>query len=117
MKEQRRKDLENYQKQMEPRLKYLDSQISGVYQNLKPNRKILNKQKINLMVLLRLQALSELGDTNSIMALASFFFIMMMFITLEISPVLVKLISSVGPYDYLLDKTENDYDCILKKKN
>jgi hypothetical protein len=40
------------------------------------------------------------------MALASFF-IMMMFITLEISPVLVKLILSVGP-DYLLDKTEND---------
>jgi len=56
-----------------------------------------------------------LGDTNSIMALASFF-IMMMFITLEISPVLVKLISSVGPYDYLLDKTENDYRLYSKEK-
>jgi len=49
------------------------------------------------------------------MALASFF-IMMMFITLEISPVLVKLISSVGPYDYLLDKTENDYRLYAKEK-
>jgi hypothetical protein len=49
------------------------------------------------------------------MALASFF-IMMMFITLEISPVLVKLISSVGPYDYLLDKTENDYRLYSKEK-
>lgn len=39
-----------------------------------------------------------------------------MFITLEISPVLVKLISSVGPYDYLLDKTENDYRLYSKKR-
>ena len=116
LKEQRRKDLENYQKQMEPRLKYLDSQISGVYQNLQTEQKN-SEQAENKFdgFAARLQALSELGDTNSIMALASFF-IMMMFITLEISPVLVKLISSVGPYDYLLDKTENDYRLYSKEK-
>ena len=116
LKEQRRKDLENYQKQMEPRLKYLDSQISGVYQNLQTEQK--NSEQAEKKFdgfAARLQALSELGDTNSIMALASFF-IMMMFITLEISPVLVKLISSVGPYDYLLDKTENDYRLYSKEK-
>jgi hypothetical protein len=116
LKEQRRKDLENYQKQMEPRLKYLDSQISGVYQNLQTEQKN-SEQAENKFdgFAARLQALSELGDTNSIMALASFF-IMMMFITLEISPVLVKLISTVGPYDYLLDKTENDYRLYSKEK-
>ena len=116
LKEQRRKDLENYQKQMEPRLKYLDSQISGVYQNLQTEQKN-SEQAENKFdgFAARLQALSELGDANSIMALASFF-IMMMFITLEISPVLVKLISSVGPYDYLLDKTENDYRLYSKEK-
>ena len=38
------------------------------------------------------------------------------FITLEISPVMVKLISSVGPYDYLFDKTENDYRLYFKEK-
>jgi len=116
LKEQRRKDLENYQKQVEPRLKYLDSQISGVYQNLQTEQKN-SEQAENKFdgFAARLQALSELGDTNSIMALASFF-IMMMFITLEISPVLVKLISSVGPYDYLLDKTENDYRLYSKEK-
>ncbi|MFB0967454.1 MAG: DUF4407 domain-containing protein, partial [Cloacibacterium sp.] len=116
LKEQRRKDLENYQKQMEPRLKYLDSQISGVYQNLQTEQE--NSEQVENKFdgfAARLQALSELGDTNSIMALASFF-IMMMFITLEISPVLVKLISSVGPYDYLLDKTENDYRLYSKEK-
>jgi hypothetical protein len=51
LKEQRRKDLEDYQKQIEPRLKYLDEQISGVYKNLQTEQKILNKQRINLMVL------------------------------------------------------------------
>jgi hypothetical protein len=29
---------------------------------------------------------------------------------------LVKLISSVGPYDYLLDKAENDYRLYSKEK-
>jgi hypothetical protein len=101
---------------MQPRLKYLDEQISGVYKNLQTEQKNSEKaeNKFNGFAA-RLQALSELGDTNSVMALATFF-IMMMFITLEISPVLVKLISSVGPYDYLLDKTENDYRLYAKEK-
>lgn len=116
LKEQRRKDLDDYQKQMQPRLKYLDEQISGVYKNLQTEQKNSEQaeNKFNGFAA-RLQALSELGDTNKVMALASFF-IMMMFITLEISPVLVKLISSVGPYDYLLDKTENDYRLYSKEK-
>lgn len=116
LKEQRKKDLEDYQKQMQPRLKYLDEQISGVYKNLQTEQKNSEKAENKFDgFAARLQALSELGDTNKVMALASFF-IMMMFITLEISPVLVKLISSVGPYDYLLDKTENDYRLYSKEK-
>ena len=116
LKEQRKKDLEDYQKQMQPRLKYLDEQISGVYKNLQTEQKKSEKAENKFDgFAARLQALSELGDTNKVMALASFF-IMMMFITLEISPVLVKLISSVGPYDYLLDKTENDYRMYSKEK-
>ena len=116
LKEQRKKDLVDYQKQMQPRLKYLDEQISGVYKNLQTEQKNSEKAENKFDgFAARLQALSELGDTNKVMALASFF-IMMMFITLEISPVLVKLISSVGPYDYLLDKTENDYRLYSKEK-
>lgn len=116
LKEQRKKDLEDYQKQMQPRLKYLDEQISGVYKNLQTEQKNSEKAENKFDgFAARLQALSELGDNNKVMALASFF-IMMMFITLEISPVLVKLISSVGPYDYLLDKTENDYRLYSKEK-
>ena len=116
LKEQRKKDLEDYQKQMQPRLKYLDEQISGVFKNLQTEQKKSEKAENKFDgFAARLQALSELGDNNKVMALASFF-IMMMFITLEISPVLVKLISSVGPYDYLLDKTENDYRLYSKEK-
>ena len=116
LKEQRKKDLEDYQKQMQPRLKYLDEQICGFYKNLQTEQKNSEKAENKFDgFAARLQALSELGGTNKVMALASFF-IMMMFITLEISPVLVKLISSVGPYDYLLDKTENDYRLYSKEK-
>jgi hypothetical protein len=39
-----------------------------------------------------------------------------LFICLEISPVLIKLISSVGPYDYLLEKTENEFKLYSKEK-
>ena len=39
-----------------------------------------------------------------------------LFICLEISPVLIKLISSVGPYDWLLDKNENDVKVYAKEK-
>jgi hypothetical protein len=39
-----------------------------------------------------------------------------LFITLEIAPVLVKLISTVGPYDHLLEKTENDFRLYSKEK-
>ena len=38
------------------------------------------------------------------------------FITLEISPVLLKLISAVGIYDHLLEKTENDFKLYSKEK-
>ena len=63
----------------------------------------------------RLQALDELGKNSAIIALAASF-IMGLFIVLEISPVLIKLISSVGPYDYLLEKTENEFRLYFKEK-
>ena len=116
LKEQRRQDLENYQKQMAPRLDYLDKEISKVYTNLETERKSTEtfEDKFNGFAA-RLQALDELGKNSNIIAVAAMF-IMGLFICLEISPVLVKLISSVGPYDYLLEKTENDYRLYSKEK-
>ena len=116
LKEQRRLDLENYQKQMQPRLQYLDKEISKVYTNIETERNKTEtfEDKFNGLAA-RLQALDELGKNSAIMATAAMF-IMGLFIALEISPVLVKLISTVGPYDYLLDKTENDYRLYSKEK-
>lgn len=116
LKEQRKQDLENYQKQVAPRLEYLDKEISKVYTNLKTERKASEtfEDKFNGFAA-RLQALDELGKNSAIIATAAAF-IMGLFICLEISPVLVKLISSVGPYDYLLEKTENDFRLYSKEK-
>ena len=116
LKEQRRQDLENYQKQIAPRLEYLDKEISKVYTNIETERNKTEtfEDKFNGFAA-RLQALDELGKNTPIIGIAAAF-IMGLFICLEISPVLVKLISSVGPYDYLLDKTENDFMLYAKEK-
>lgn len=116
LKEQRRQDLENYQKQMAPRLEYLDKEVSKVYTNIETERKKTEtfEDKFNGFAA-RIQALDELGKNSAIIATAAAF-IMGLFITLEIAPVLVKLISQVGPYDYLLEKTENDFKLYSKEK-
>lgn len=116
LKEQRRQDLENYQKQIAPRLEYLDKEVSKVYTNIEKERdktEIFEDQFNGFAA--RLQALDELGKNSAIIGVAAAF-IMGLFITLEISPVLIKLISSVGPYDYLLEKTENDFRLYYKEK-
>ncbi|MBS1572413.1 MAG: DUF4407 domain-containing protein [Bacteroidetes bacterium] len=116
LKEKRKQDLENYQKQAQPRLEYLDKETSKVYTNIENERNKTEKieDRFNGFAA-RLQALEELGKNSHIMAIASLF-IMGLFITLEISPVLIKLISSVGPYDYLLETTENDFRLYAKEK-
>ena len=116
LKEQKRLDLENYQKQQQPRLQYLDTEISKVYTNLETERKSTEtfEDKFNGFAA-RLQALDELGKNSAIIALAASF-IMGLFVCLEISPVLIKLISAVGPYDYLLEKTENDFKLYSREK-
>lgn len=116
LKEQRKQDLQNYQKQVASRQDYLDKEISKVYTNLESERKNTDvfEDKFNGFAA-RLQALDELGENSAIIALAASF-IMGLFICLEISPVLIKLISSVGPYDYLLEKTENEFRLYAKEK-
>lgn len=107
LKDQRKKELDEYVKSVQPRLSYLDEQISGVYNNLSTEQKQSEKFENSFNgFAARLQALDELGKASSIMALASLF-IMGLFICLEISPILVKLISPVGPYDWMLDNSES----------
>lgn len=116
LKNQRLTDLENYQKQVAPRLQYLDQETSKVYSNLEQELKNSEtaENRFNGFAA-RLQALDELGKASAIIALASTF-IMGLFICLEISPVLIKLISSVGPYDWLLEKNETEVKLYSKEK-
>src|SRR5690606_30450736 len=109
LKEQRRQDLENHRASSAQRLEYLDREISKVYTNIETERDKTEtiEDRFNGLAA-RLQALDELGKDSAIMALAASF-IMGLVICLEIAPIVVKLISSAGPYDYLLDKTENDF--------
>jgi hypothetical protein len=67
----------------------------------------LKRDKINGPAA-RLEALDRLTDKSAAMAWANWF-IMLLFIALEISPVLVKLISSRGPYDNLLKVEEHNF--------
>lgn len=116
LKEQRRLDLENYLTQVSPRLKYLDRKISEVYYNVESERtktEVVEEHYKGLAA--RLQALEELGKKSKVMALASLF-IMGLFIALEIAPVLVKLISGVGPYDYLLENTEVAFEIYAREQ-
>lgn len=56
----------------------------------------------------RLEALSRLSTKKKSIRYASWF-IMLLLIAIEIAPILTKLISKEGPYDYLLDGHEEEF--------
>ena len=57
----------------------------------------------------RLEALARLTSKNYSLLLANLF-IILLFIAIETAPVMVKLISSKGPYDYLLETEEYTHE-------
>lgn len=57
----------------------------------------------------RMQALSRLTEKNAAIWWANWF-IVLLFIVVETAPIFVKLISSKGPYDQLLDAVEFGFD-------
>jgi hypothetical protein len=57
----------------------------------------------------RLEALGRLTDKNWSLWLANIF-IILLFIAIETAPVMVKLISSKGPYDYMLETEEYNHE-------
>lgn len=82
---------------------------------------VLNKQKADVIDLknptinnynglaARIDALGELSEKSTSMNLANFF-IILLFIAVETSPLFVKLISEKGPYDDLLEKHEHSIE-------
>lgn len=106
LKQNKKLELENYAQQFEPRIQQLNQEIDLLNQQKQKELATIQPTEENYTgFAARMQALDELTKSNAILGLASFF-IIGIFIALEMSPVLVKLISPKGPYDHLLDKDE-----------
>lgn len=106
LKKLKQQDYDNFVKQNKSKLDSLDSQLLA--ENAEFEKELSTaapvEDKYNGFAA-RIQALSELGAEFKILGIASLF-ITLLFILLEISPVLVKLIMPKGPYDYLLELHE-----------
>ena len=76
-------------------------------------KKVIQKLKKADGLLARFEALSELSRKNPTVKYASWF-IFILFILIEGSPILVKLLSARGPYDELLEKEE--YEKLIEYK-
>lgn len=63
----------------------------------------------------KLTALNRLGHKYQTIWLANWF-IILLFITIEIAPILTKLISPIGPYDHLLEVHEHSFQNYKKEK-
>jgi len=95
--------------------------ISSNNQQIKNLLEIKNKQtnqsKLEIRkadgLLARLEAMSILGERNKTVKYASWF-IFLLFVLIESAPVLVKLLSSRGAYDELIEKEE--YEKIVEYK-
>ncbi|MDR0863565.1 MAG: DUF4407 domain-containing protein [Candidatus Symbiothrix sp.] len=61
----------------------------------------------------QIEALGDLTDTDSTMWWTSLM-IMLLFLTIELAPILTKLITKRGSYDEILDRTE--YELMVKQK-
>lgn len=109
LKSAKKEELDAYMAQMQPRLVQLDKEIDGLSWNKQKELDAAQPTEEGYTgFAARMQALDELTKTNKILGIASLF-IMGVFIALEMAPVLVKLISPKGPYDYLLDKHEYSF--------
>jgi hypothetical protein len=109
IKNSKKEELDNYLVQMKPRLDELDKEIDRLSVQKQNELKNADPTEENYSgFAARMQALDELSKNNRILGLASLF-IMGVFISLEMAPVLVKLIAPKGPYDYLLDKHEYSF--------
>jgi len=62
----------------------------------------------------RIEALDRLGAASPAIYYASIF-VMLLFVAIETAPIFTKLISSRGPYDYLLQEHEHVYEMETKE--
>ncbi len=101
-------DLDSFKKQNEETIKSNEERITALKKEKEDKLTAINKKIDNQSggLLKQLDALSRMTSGDSSVFLASLF-IMLLFISLETAPILVKLFSSRGPYDDHLDAIEH----------
>ncbi|MFN8259215.1 MAG: DUF4407 domain-containing protein [Bacteroidales bacterium] len=83
----------------------------------KQEKTLLAKENIGRAdgLLARLEASAKLSDSNDTIKYAGWF-IFLLFVIIESSPILVKLLSQRGPYDELIEKEEFEKQVEFKKQ-
>ncbi|NEQ87489.1 MAG: DUF4407 domain-containing protein, partial [Moorea sp. SIO2I5] len=116
-------ELDNKVKDKEEEIDQLRQERNLILQSPENNLEQLNKEKIDKEsngFLARLVALEELSKDDPNIRNINWL-ITALFVTIEISPILVKLLSGKGPYDYLIEQKEsqeiyNEYFRIKKEQ-
>jgi hypothetical protein len=109
-------ELNAFQKQYDPILAANDAQLNKRKSERDNKTEAAKKDIDNSRGLLkRLEALSKLTSAHLSIFLASGF-IVLLFISLETAPILVKLFSSRGPYDDYLDAIEHQVYATQQKE-
>lgn len=105
-------DADNAQKELELTTAKNSPLIAAIQSELTGKRKVVDSLKTNVKrgaydgFDKRLDALGNVTEKSSTIAVSSWF-IMLLFLAIETAPVVVKLMSSKGPYDDLLEKHEH----------
>jgi hypothetical protein len=100
-------ELQQLTQQHEKRISEIEAMLAQNDRAMNLELGALVKSKLNGPAA-RLEALSRLTESSSAIAWANWF-IILLFIAIETAPVLVKLISSKGPYDNLIKIEEHTF--------
>ncbi len=106
---QYREESKNALQVIQKKLDHLQNKKDSIYQQ---DAKILKGYN---GVAAQLHALNSLSKKETAISFASAF-IMLLFLVLETAPILVKLIAPKGPYDYLLENHEHDFEVYNREK-
>ena len=100
------KEFQALKDRLLPKIKENNQRIATLKQ--KKDMRLLKGEEVNEKsdgFLARIMAFNQLTNTNKNIALVGWF-ILLLFITIESAPILVKLISDRGPYDEMLEAEE-----------
>ncbi|MFV0531694.1 MAG: DUF4407 domain-containing protein [Flavobacteriales bacterium] len=111
-----KQEREQYQEESKSSLQNIQQKLD----NLQSKKDSIYQQDAAVLkgyngVAAQLHALNSLSKKETAVSTASLF-IVLLFLILETAPIFVKLIASKGPYDYLLQNHEHDFEVYNREK-